>query len=645
MYQKLNTLWQTHRADILDSLRLFERQVLLFPILVVLSVAITFLFGGHITAAHWWLPTLAILTYPYFTPSPTKAKYLTTAAFLSLLLCIWVISGIILTVGWMDTMVYHLPAIRMMIEGWNPVWQGTGEKIAEAMELNPWHMCLWHVISMTKTTWMFSAAAYFFTGTPLNLLFPLFPFLFIATTAQLLRFMRNTPSIAKIIAIILLWTITPSSTFSIADTAIALGAISLLCGIGCFIRERRTHWLSLIVSSFWLMTAKPTGLWTAFVFWVCFSLYLLWMQRAEFKRSLLKLIGVASLLTFLLCITCASPYLSSWFNYGHPFYPKYTVDEERFPIHNFTADFNMRNDDAKQMGHIGYFVNAYISETLAHKYYKWKLNKDTFAPRQSTWSQGGDNGFDSGSPTSPKFRLIISLTFLFILLFGHKPERILGGMMLLACLALPTTMIGYVRYTPWITFVQLLAVCTIASIPFSKIKATALVTLILLQSTTLLKEGLVFAAKIDQAHTAQQILKNPPAQIITYYSGGLKMKTLGERYKLFPENTSGNPFYTSTNNVLLLKKQLPQLKASALSTLELFACEERDAYPTFPSGEFKLPKDYDPTQYSLFAANAQNHNRKERLLRYPILILKSYTVLLPKLIAHRLQNYAPKESL
>ncbi len=619
------------------ALRTFERQVLLFPLLVVLLTSIVFILGGHITAWLWWLPVLGTLGLPFLNRSiPTRTRIQATAYFLLLLIGVWIFAGLCVTVGWMDTLCYHLPAIRLMIDGWNPIWCGTEEAIATTMNIDPWHMRLWHVLSMSKTTWIFSTVAYQFTNTPFNLLFPLFPFLFITACAQVLRFAKPYPLLAKGLLLFLLWSITPASTFSIADSATFLGAVGVLCTMGVYFREGRMQWTSVIVHSFWLMTAKPTGLLTCFLFWVLFSFIYLWQHRTILKHAITHLSLTAGALTLLLLITCASPYITSWVNFGHPLYPKYTADPTNFPVIDFTGDFNIRNEDAARMGALGYFVNAYVSTTLTHAYYMWRDDLDTFTPRQQTWSQGGENGKESDSPTTTRYRITHVLCFLIVLLLGRKPEKLLATFILLGIFAVPTTtMIGYTRYVPWVSLIQLLAVCSLASIRLKHLRRLSLLVITLALLPSVAKTGLGFLATIDQCYASYTTLKHPPQTLYAYYSGGLSQSEAETLDRIDFSLSREKRFYLSVNNLLLLREDVPELQNIPIQVLELYG-EERDAYLTFPPADFKMPPTYDMTGASLFNDNALLPDRKERLLNYPTIACKILFIRLPELLWQRI---------
>lgn len=312
-----------HGTACVDASHLFETQILGFPVIVTVLTALTLLLGGRCSAWLWWISVLAICLWSGLAAKTWRRGALSIASFLAFLVGIWVAAGLFVISGWLDTLTYHLPAIRLLIEGWNPIYAATPETLAHALPFDPWEMRLWHVLSMPKSVWYFSAEAYFFTGVARNLFFPLFPFLFFTTLLQLRHLLKGYSLPWKILVALAYWAVCPYMDFSIVDAAIFMSATGLLTAMGRILRGDVWDWRSLLVYSFWMTTAKPTGLLSCFVFWLFFVLVVLWQERQHFgktcKRFTLLALGVAS----LFCVTCASPYFTMWANYGHPFYPKY----------------------------------------------------------------------------------------------------------------------------------------------------------------------------------------------------------------------------------------------------------------------------------------------------------------------------------
>ncbi len=452
------------RVDVLadavkPSLRLFERTVLVFPVAVTLLVGVAFLLGGRVMAWQWWSAVGGTLLFTLLTRTASMRQRLTACAlFLFLLAGIWWMAGVWAHNSGLDSIGYHLPATRLLIAGWNPVYTSTPEALTQSMPVDLPEMWHWHVLFFAKSVWYFNAAAYSFTQTPFNLLPPLFPFFFIAMCGQLWRVMRPMPYIIRIFGLLILWVSVPP-LFQISDAATTMAGIALLCAMTRRLYREPNTLLPLLCMSFWMMTSKQVGLLSCFVFWACFSFALLFRERWSALPYLSKM-ACGLLLPFF--IVCASPYLTSWKHYGHPLYPAYSGDETRFPTHDITRDFRKCNDDARAMGHIGAFVYTYISPALGRTYYNWKLEKTDFAPTRGTWWQSveGDN---PTIPITAKTRWGILLAFASVALLGGRRLRFLWITMALALFCFPTVYLGYLRYTPWLTGLSVLALCCVGA--------------------------------------------------------------------------------------------------------------------------------------------------------------------------------------
>lgn len=434
--------------------RILERQILFFPVVVTLLAMATLLCGGSVQTWHWWGAVALVCAVPlWFRRSALPSAAAAAVAFALFIGLVWVVAWLQPDRGWFDAIGYHLPTIRLLAEGWNPIRTATPEAIAETMGVNPSEMWFWHVLAMPKSIWIFCAAAAKFTHAPMSLFFPLYPFLFVTASVSLRRFFGDRPAWVRILATAVLWSITPLPFFSIVDGAVSLGSVGLLAGMGCALKGRRPDWTALIVHSFWMASAKQIGAYSCFVFWVLFSGIWLWQQRQAAWPAVRRLTCCAALLGGLLCVAGISPYLTMWLNYGHPLYPVKTTDEAVHPAVNIVADFDNLNADARAMGHLGSFVNAYISPSLAAAYYQWELDRETFVPMGETWSQHGE----LGSPQRAATRIPLLICFAILFLLGGRLERLMGISLTIGLLLMPTVMLGYMRYIPWIWFSALLA--------------------------------------------------------------------------------------------------------------------------------------------------------------------------------------------
>ena len=169
---------------------LFERMVWVFPVAVVVLTAVALLCGGRVSAWQWWVPVAGVFAAAAWGRRMRRERALACGLFAALLAGIWVWAGVCVRGVGVDNIAYHLPATRLLIEGWNPVQASTPGAIAAAMGVEPWEMRLWHVLSVPRTVWLFHAVAYGFTKAPFGLLVTLWPFLFIAAAGQVWRLAR-----------------------------------------------------------------------------------------------------------------------------------------------------------------------------------------------------------------------------------------------------------------------------------------------------------------------------------------------------------------------------------------------------------------------------------------------------------------------
>ncbi len=640
-FQRIRQFLQMSQCSTVFSM--FEKQLLLFTLTLTTIVATTFLVGGVCSLWQWWTSVCLILTVPFFYRQLVIIQRIkSNIIFILFLFLIYLLSGLMVTEAWVDTQRYHLPAIRLMIEGWNPITMPLAKDIAENFQLDPWGMRFWHVFSMPKGPWYFSAASYFFTKMPLNLLFPLFPFLFIPVCCSVCRFLGKKTIFIKGIAIFLLWILLPSPCWSIVDCTVVLAAIGLLATMGEILDGKDKRILSLVAYSFWMMTAKQTALLACFIFWFGFMMIIMWRNRKNIYNVIRDYSYVAIPLIILFMITSASPYFTAWKVYGHPLYPNHSMNEEKAPIYKIVCDFDIRNDDAKSMGHIGHFCNAFISPTLTQAYYRWKYEKDSFAPRVLTWQYGGDDGINSSAPTPFSYRWHILLLVAIILSLGKSTERILVALLFLTCLIVPKEMIGFFRYFPQTDMLFIIALRVGVSLNAAIFQW--LITFIIIGISNIPISQLIYKplTRVDAIYSAKQMLKEKPPKIL--YTPAVYKSFFLERPEYYYQdpnllamlkNVSGDAVHTTTNSIRLLQRQIPALKCSILKENLTNEAEGSSNLVPFLGNDFFINAEECSTR-SLFELNAALPNRSERLKNYPKIVLKIIFVRLPILIIQRL---------
>jgi len=430
-------------------LDLFEKQVLVFPVLVVVLACVSFFFGGTCAAWQWWVAVVIVMLMPWIKCNRNagiKEAIFADSLFIILIAVVFLASPLTFDLtGNPDYPQYHLPTIRLLIEGWNPINDPSATDICARLGLSLDGMSFVHVAFIARVGAIFNACAAFFVQDPYSLTFPLVIFLYAAVFFSALRAFYNATAIVGIFAVCILWKHSSNSLY--VDDCMLLASAGLLFEMYHCLKVNKIASLPLIVFSMWMMNLKLPGCLAAFICWTCYSIVVIVRNKRIWSQVFcrLALVGVALLVMF--GVVSYSPYGTSLRDYGHPLYPFKTVDAEKFPVKNITWDFLVGNSDYEEMGYWGEFFNAYICPGLVRKYYNWKLGRDDFSPYKYVWSFSME---DTGvrSPTTMKQRLCIWGSIALLLFF---PGLRVFGVMLLCCLvAFPREYMGFLRYQPWL---------------------------------------------------------------------------------------------------------------------------------------------------------------------------------------------------
>ena len=420
------------------------RQLLVFPVLVVVLAFASFAFGGHCAAWQWWLAA-AIAIAAGFWRRTAQEGIRSGLVFIAWMAVVWVGCGVVAGAAWTDEVTYHYPAVRMLAGGWNPLRVCTPDAVLAVAGLSQGECWIDHIVFMPKIVWVFDAEAWFFTRDVFNPLAPILWFLFPAVVARIWRSMDGAHFVWKLLAVPILYCVVPNAAYTV-DSVVALSAVGLFLSFEEVLSRRGFDPLSMVVFSFWMMGAKTPAFLHGGFFWTVFLAFVLWKRREELKRLLFVVGAIAAILV----LANSTPYLTSIRDYGHPFYPKYSFDEKRFPVRDLTHDFiTERNEDASQMGYCGHYVNAFISPSLARAWYRWLLDRPDFMPYSRNYTHYPSEVCDGSSPTRRSMRCLFWLSIARLLFGARKSWRVPALSVLLCIGAAPTPLLGYVRYSPW----------------------------------------------------------------------------------------------------------------------------------------------------------------------------------------------------
>lgn len=430
------------------SAAIFARQVLVFPLLVVILACTSFLFGGRCAAWQWWTAVAAVVAAPFVRKDCRRAALKAAGLFALLLFALrCLIPPLLLDDTFCpDMTVYHLPMIQLLIEGWNPVSDPTAEGISSSLGLDLWGMAPLHVAFLPKTMAVFSAVTYTFVRDPFALTFP-GPFLLwlgvlLAAATQFRGFARwaLVAAVAGILPMVA-WQLP-------VDLELAFASGGLLLAMQISLRREKCDWLALTVWGAWMMNVKLNGVLAAFVFCALFVSAKTWKERAEWKRWIGRFVAFGGVLILLWGAISWNPLGVSWQRYGHPLYPFKTADGERFPVQDLTWDLQGGNEDYHEMSRAGLLARAYLSPQATDAFYRWKLGRKSFKPIGVWWSWK--------EATDAHVRLELWLTFVVLLLLPAGRIWGIGGLLL--AILVPKSMIGFTRYQPWFSALGCLAV-------------------------------------------------------------------------------------------------------------------------------------------------------------------------------------------
>lgn len=593
-----------------------EGPLLVFPVAVIAVVAATFLVpGGRCGAWQWWIAVAGTAAWAFRRAPDRRSGIAAAGGFLAALALLWLSANVAVVEARYDMIRCHVPAVRLLIEGWNPVWGGTPDGIRAATGIDPSSLYALHAVSMPKGVWYFAAAAWFFVGNPHNLLYPLLPLLLAGTALVLLDAFRELPRTWRVLAVAAVAGLMPDWTNPL-DATLDLCAIGLLASFRDWIRGGR--WNALRIGAFTVLmaVAKPNGLLHAVLFWaVAGVLGGLWGRFRYERRAVLRT-GLLS--AALLAVATASPFVSSWAWFGHPLYPRFTADAVRFPVENLTADFLDRNEDAAAMGRAGAWFNACVAPRLVRAYYRARTGREDFFPESLTWTQGIH---EPGTPTTAGWRGTFWFILLLLFLWGGRGGRFVALSLLAATWALPTEMIGYRRYVPWAFSTAVFCLPGLHAalgrlrVPRRAAGLAAAVAAVLL----LIPVALRLAYHVDNAHAIlvlESRMPSPSSVVPADLDPGQSTRP-------------GVPEPALCANLLLLAREDPWIGAAAFLP---DAPPSPELYTRFPANGVAISPDCDVAAASARQRLFALPDRRARLAATPRFFLGTAFVTLPETI-------------
>lgn len=333
-----------------------------------------------------------------------------------------------------DSEIYHIPMQLLLREGWNPIFDSTIEKFSKIT--NPTALFSYHTLFLPKTVALCGALVAKASGLWIANSFLGYLLLFVTLRTSFV-FAKRIWKFGKIICLLFAVAVSFNSIFStlidgMVDFHLYAALIISCFSIILYLHEHIIHDLLLaIIASAICCTTKTTGLTNSIVLWGAFGLYS-WKR----KEAYLSLASVALLVIWI----GMSPFVTSWIQYGSPFYPLMTFDPQITPV-DITDDFH-GNVDGDMMGYIARFVYAWLSPGLAKKACAIYYHKADFDPTFVVSATRGVGGYGSS------LNGLFFLSIVSIVLAKKNLVSCLYLYLLLTLVLCPVKYIGYERYFP-----------------------------------------------------------------------------------------------------------------------------------------------------------------------------------------------------
>lgn len=621
-----------------------REQLLLFPILVVCLASCSLLLGGSCAIWQWWLALFLStgLVYIRHEKATALASLLGVGAILFIL---WLAAIILTDDASGDNAVYHLPATRMLANGWNPIYTATPEAIMVKLGLDPGQMRVLHVLFTEKAVWIFNAIFFLFAKEPTAFLFPLPILLLLSVSFTIWHVFSKWHLSSTALLIWVIWIAAPCSISGPTDYCCALAGAGLIFAMLEDVNGKGRSYLELVGYSFWMMNSKAPGLFTCFVFWCVYVLWLFIVQRRKVRATLPFLSTAGGALMLLFVLASFTPYFTAWRDYGHPLYPFKTSDEKAYPVRDITYDFDYVDAKYECIGHIGNFLNAYVSPALVRKCYSTIRHDDDFAPVRRIWKMDYEQGRlkDCTSPTTACLRFRICLTIILLLLVPRF--RFIGFAMLAGLFFFPCKYMGYMRYLPWYHIGEAcllawgLEYCLSRRLTFLSISYVAL--LICQLAFHVVRFAVVLSVSIN---TKLVFLASRPATIFGstwdaafIEKGNYARDPAGDDRDASIQRelllaTKGDPTKTTLNNLVLFKETCANLKETEIAALPV---QDVAKYSKTPFG-FYLDE-YDSGLANPKVSPSVSDLRSS-LSSVPVFLMKAWCISLPKLVWLKIRN-------
>lgn len=333
-----------------------------------------------------------------------------------------------------DSELYHIPMQLLLKEGWNPVFDSTIEKFCAFID--PSSLRIHHTLFLPKTVSLCGALVAQSTGLWIADSFLGYVLLFVLIRTSFV-FAERIYKCNKKYCLLFSFAVSFCTQFStmldgLIDFHTYAALTITILSLVLYLHHRDLHdYILAILATVICCTTKMTGVLNCVVLWGLFSLYS-WKHKETYW-------GILAV-TLLIAWIGMNPFVTSWIQYGSPFYPMNTFDPKMTTM-DLTYDF-LGNADGERMGRLARFVYAWGSPALATKACAIFYHKADFQPLFDLPVTRSVGGFGN----TLNFFFCCSIVLIFL---SKKNLSFFMCLFVLATLVIfPVKYIGYERYFP-----------------------------------------------------------------------------------------------------------------------------------------------------------------------------------------------------
>lgn len=403
--------------------------LLTFPVAIAALSMGGFACGA--TIGLWHMPValaLALAAAKFFTPERKTRTALWMFGWIAAAL---VLAGLNVAYTNADAASYYRIGTYLLADGWNPLRVTEVDQVSGMVDgwCRPWPIAF-----LPRMAWLFGAAFYRWCG-----------FLEVADAFNIIVLFASFLAVGdwlherfgltgwRRIMLTAVFCLSPHVVGGLFGGSFdAAGYSAFLIALAAADRKK---YVPLVLAAVVMGGLKFTG--------VVFAVIIFAGALALDLRNWRKIVGVGAVSGVLILLLNASPYITSMKNHGGPFYPSHSfIASERFedarnPI---TCDIGYMNNDAREIGYLGRFCWAYVSQNLVKAYYRRKTGRADFNPDFRV--SAGIEGFGAF------FRVLLVLSLIGWLFVRNRTINVFLGVIFATVLIQPAFYSGIARYVP-----------------------------------------------------------------------------------------------------------------------------------------------------------------------------------------------------